>query len=594
MNAERLLAIYDRVADAPDAVNQLRRFVLDLAVRGKLVEQDPNDEPGSELLKRIEVQSSRLLKEGKIRMSKALPNVGADEKFMALPEGWVWTRLGIIGDWGSGSTPSRGNTKNYGGKVTWLKSGELNDHLLPKGSEETITPYALTAGTFRKNQSGDVLIAMYGATIGKLAILAEPAVTNQAVCGCTPFKGVFNRFLFLFLLSQRTKLRSSSEGGAQPNISKTKIVRTPFPLAPLREQCRIVEKVDELMALCDQLERTRNEREQTRDRLTKSSYARLTTSDTDETFQVSARFVANALPALTARADQIKQLRQTILDLAVRGKLVEQDPADEPAAELLKRIAAEKALLKQETCDSRIKPAADPANEGYPGPLPDTWKVQSFENLFLFIDYRGRTPPKTGRGIPLITAKNIRFGNLNREPREFIAQETFETWMTRGFPQLGDLFFTTEAPLANVCLNDIQEPFALAQRVICLQPYGEISTRYIMFAIMSDVMQTLIGEHSTGLTAKGIKAAKLKPLPIPLPPLAEQHRIVVRVDELMALCDRLETSLAVSDATRARLLESLLHEALTPVAAVDDLAHASPASIPPVNAEVAAEPLSSA
>ena len=164
------------------------------------------------------------------------------------------TRLGSIGDWGSGSTPPRGNLDLYGEGITWLKSGELNDNRHLAGSEETVSELAIATGSFRLNRPGDVLIAMYGATIGKVAILAEEAVTNQAVCGCTPFVDIFNQFLFLFLLSQRAQFHLASEGGAQPNISKAKILWTPFPLPPVAEQRRIVAKVDELMVLCGRLE----------------------------------------------------------------------------------------------------------------------------------------------------------------------------------------------------------------------------------------------------------------------------------------------------------------------------------------------------
>ena len=254
--------------------------------------------------------------------------------------------------------------------------------------------------------------------------------------------------------------------------------------------------------------------------------------------------------------DAVPRLRLFVLDLAVRGKLVEQDPAGEPASELLERIALGKATLKRETGDRRIKQVSDPQKDDYPVPLPVTWQVQCFGNLFLFIDYRGRTPPKTNNGIPLITAKNVRSGVLNREPREFINKATYSAWMTRGLPRIGDLFFTTEAPLGNVCQNDVEEPFALAQRVICLRPFGKINTRYLMFAIMSNVSQSLIREYSTGLTAKGIKSAKLKLLPIPIPPLEEQYRIAARIDELMVLCNQLNEARAKCRDTRIRLTKA--------------------------------------
>ena len=271
MNSERLLEVYEKISEVPDAIARLRRFVLDLAVRGKLVEQNTGDEPASQLLSRMSAQRSELERAKAIKKVK-LTGVSAPADL--IPANWIWTQLGSVGDWGSGSTPQRGNSEFYGGGLSWLKSGELGDNLNLAGSEETITEKAISKCSFRLNKPGDVLIAMYGATIGKLAILAEEAVTNQAVCGCTPFTGLLNRYLFLFLLANREAFHASSEGGAQPNISKVKIVNTAFPLPPTEEQHRIIAKVDELMALCDRLEEARKTREETRDKLT-AAVARL-------------------------------------------------------------------------------------------------------------------------------------------------------------------------------------------------------------------------------------------------------------------------------------------------------------------------------
>jgi len=231
----------------------LRKSILALAVQGKLGPQDPNDEPASELLVRIAAEQDRLVRERSIRRQETAPINESDQPF-TIPDTWVWTRLGQVGDWGSGSTPPRGNPELYGGGITWLKSGELNDKRSLAGSDETVSELALKTGSFRRNKVGDVLLAMYGATIGKVAMLTEPAVTNQAVCGCTPFSGLLNTYLFLYLVSQREQFHLSSEGGAQPNISKVKVVGYPVPLPPLAEQRRIVAKVDEMMALVDTLE----------------------------------------------------------------------------------------------------------------------------------------------------------------------------------------------------------------------------------------------------------------------------------------------------------------------------------------------------
>ncbi|NLW23297.1 MAG: restriction endonuclease subunit S [Tissierellia bacterium] len=237
-----------------EVINLTRNQVLQLAIQGKLVDQDPNDEPASVLLEKINKERDKLIKEGKIKKQKPLPEITEEEKPFEIPEGWEWVRLGDIGDWGAGATPKRSNPNYYeNGTIPWIKTGELNDGYI-KHSEEYITEEAIKETSVRMNKIGDVLIAMYGATIGKLGILEIEATTNQACCACTPFNGVFNRYLFYYLLSQRENLKNMSEGGAQPNISKEKIVNYIFPLPPLEEQKRIVKKVDSIMNMLDELE----------------------------------------------------------------------------------------------------------------------------------------------------------------------------------------------------------------------------------------------------------------------------------------------------------------------------------------------------
>ena len=246
----------------------LKKSILQEAVQGKLVPQNPDDEPASVLLERIRAEKQALIKTGKIKKDKhesaiitrdKIPyeiidgkkRCIADEVPFEIPEGWEWCRLGFIGEWGSGATPSRTNKEYYQGNIPWLKTGDLNDGIITNIPEK-ITELALKKTSVRLNPVGSVLIAMYGATIGKLGILAIPATTNQACCACKPII-INNKYLFYFLMSHKETFTKKAEGGAQPNISKEKIVSTLFPLPPLAEQKRIVEKIEELTQLCDKL-----------------------------------------------------------------------------------------------------------------------------------------------------------------------------------------------------------------------------------------------------------------------------------------------------------------------------------------------------
>lgn len=174
---------------------------------------------------------------------------------------------------------------------------------------------------------------------------------------------------------------------------------------------------------------------------------------------------------------------------------------------------------------------------------PDSWTVCALGDLFKFIDYRGKTPNKTSTGIPLITAKNIRDGFINREPREYIAIEDYNSWMTRGIPEIGDIVITTEAPLGNVALIDISEKFALAQRSICLQNQNKIISKFTHFALRSPEFQKKLTTNSTGTTVSGIKASTLKTLTIPIPPLKEQKVIADQLDDMLSKVELIKKSL---------------------------------------------------
>ena len=242
---------------------RLKKSVLQEAIQGKLVPQIAEEGTAHELLEQIKAEKQKLVKEGKLKKSALVSSVifrGDDNKYyeqigkkclditeqipFEIPNSWTWARMGQVGDWGAGSTPQRGNQDYYEGNILWLKTGELNNDIV-YDTEEKITQRAFQDCSLRMNKIGDVLIAMYGATIGKLAIVGKELTTNQACCGCTPYI-VYNWFLFYFLMASRDSFIKKGEGGAQPNISRVKLVEHLIPLPPLNEQKRIVKRIETL------------------------------------------------------------------------------------------------------------------------------------------------------------------------------------------------------------------------------------------------------------------------------------------------------------------------------------------------------------
>ena len=329
---------------------KLRQKILDLAIHGKLVPQDPNDEPASVLLERIRAEKELMIKEGKIKKSKKVSKSSDTPHYeqmpFEVPEGWVWTTLGNIGTWQAGGTPNRSNKEYYGGNIPWLKTGDLNDSFIIS-IPESITEEAVSKSSAKLNPKGSVLMAMYGATIGKLGILTFPAATNQACCACIQYDAVVQMYLFYYLMSQRSSFIEKGGGGAQPNISKEIIINTAIPVPPLSEQSRIVSQIDYWFSIIEKIE---------------SAKVNLKTC--------------------------IDQTKNKILTLAIHGKLVPQDSNDEPAIELLKRV----------------NPNFTPCDNAHYPQLPKSWCLVPLGDLCSLCDGRKRIEEY----LPYIDVKYLR------------------------------------------------------------------------------------------------------------------------------------------------------------------------------------------
>lgn len=542
------------LAGAPNGIKKLRELILDLAVRGKLVPQDANDEPASELLKRIAEEKARLVAEGKIKKQKPLAEIGEEERPFELPEQWAWVRLADLAYPQAGFAFKSGGFNTSGLGLPLIRIRDV-------GQSFSGTFYE---GEYRSEfvvESSDYLISMDG-QFRVATWQGDSALLNQRVSRLIFFgTESARRFIADSLQARLLELQGVKAYTTVDHLSGGQISEAVIAMPPIAEQHRIVAKVDELMALCDRLEARQADADSAHAQLMQALLGSLTQASDVADFAQSWQRLAEYFHTLFTTESSIDALKQTLLQLAVMGKLVAQDPSDEPASELLKRIAEEKErLISEEGLRTTARDDVPEAEHYFM--LHTGWASCRLGNLARFIDYRGRTPTKTSSGVPLITAKNVRPGFVSRDPQEFIADTDYLSWMTRGFPRVGDMLFTTEAPMGNVAIIDITERFALAQRVICFQLHELETGPFLKLALMSSGFQAQLSDAATGMTATGIKSSRLKEIPVPIPPLAEQHRIVAKVDELMALCDQLKARLNQARQVHEYLASALVEQAV--------------------------------
>ena len=428
-----------------------------------------------------------------------------------VPKGWEWTRMGNIGDWGAGATPTKSNPDYYGGNVLWLRTGELNNSVV-YDTEIKVTDKALKECSLRLNKVGDVMIAMYGATIGKVAIVGRELTTNQACCACTPF-GIYNYFLFYFLMGSQTDFVKKGEGGAQPNISREKLVSHLIPIPPIQEQYRIVEKIKTLLPLIDKY----NDVQIQQDKLN---------SEIED------------------------RLRKSILQEAIQGKLVSQIEGEGTAQELLEQIREEKQKLVKEGklnksalndsiifkgddnkyCEKIGKTVQCIEDENL-FEIPESWEWCKFQDIAN--SELGKTMNKAldkGDEVPYLCSINVYWdkidlANVKVAPFSITEKEKY-------LLQNGDLLICEGGEAGRCAIWSNDKTMYYQNALHRVRFYGNISSKFIQNIIRLYKTMGIIDKKSKGMTIKHFTKTALNSLYIPLPPVKEQQRIVAQIDKL--------------------------------------------------------------
>lgn len=569
MNATQLLAHFDCLAEAPNAVPRLRRFILDLAVRGKLVEQDAGDEPAVELLKRIRAERTRLVKAGKLKRSVEDAKADDSEPPFVLPLHWAWASLGEVAQYGISDKVDSNTSIPSSTWVLDLEDIEKDTSRLLNQVESEARPFSSTKTVFKQ---GDVLFGKLRPYLNKVIVADRDGVCTTEIIPIRGYCGLVPEFTKLVLRSPLTMATVDRlmYGMKMPRLGTADATSLSFPLPPLTEQHRIVAKVDELMVLCDHLEAAQQERERRRDRLAAASLQRLNQPATDaspEAQRDHARFHLHHLPRLTTRPEHIKAMRQTILNLAVRGLLVSQDATNEPAATLLNEIQYEKSQL--------FRLGAIPKNTSVAGkalltfPIPALWQVVRLGDVCNLITSgsRGWAEFYAKSGPKFLRAQNIRFGSLRLDDLACVNPPA-KSEGARTQVQAGDLLIViTGSGVTNPALLDraLGEAY-VSQHVALVRPSNVALSRWLLLCLMAGPSgRDELVERAYGAGKPGLNLDNIRSLNTPIPPLAEQHRIVSKVDELMALCDQLEAQLTTTQTDSRRLLEAVLEAALAPI-----------------------------
>lgn len=478
---------------------ELRASVVQQAIQGKLVEQRSDEGTGKELFQLIQAEKQALIKAGKIKKEKPVTEITEDEIPFDIPDGWKWVRVASItmlnpkndldDDVDAAFIPMPCVMDGFRNQHTFevKKWGEIKKGFTHFADGDIGVAKITPCFQNRKSVIFRNLVNGYGAGTTELTIIRAIGET------------VLREYLLWFFKSDyfiSNGVKSFTGTAGQQRIHKDYLATCLIPLPPLAEQKRIVAKLQGILPLIDRYEAAWNKLE-----------------------AFNKRFPGD--------------MQKSILQLAIQGKLVEQRPDEGTGEDLFKKLVPYHNGLKSGKSELNLS--------SMEFDIPESWTMVELNQLFNFVDYRGKTPAKISQGVFLITASNIRQGFMEYTRKEYISREEYEGRQSRGLTEKGDLLFTTEAPMGNAALCDLDE-CSCGQRIITFKEYTDntVLPALYMYFILSPAFQQQLLDNCTGTTAKGIKADKLKHFLLPLPPFAEQKRIVAKLEEILPLCDRLK------------------------------------------------------
>ncbi len=550
-------------------IQKLRDLILDLAVRGKLVPQDTNDEPASELLKRIQAEKAKLITEGKLKKEKLLAPISDNEKLFEIPMGWEWVRLGQIGRIFNGNSINENEKLD---KFTNRKTGYPFIATKDVGYGRDALEYQngvlipFDDNSFKIAHKGAVLICAEGGSAGK-----KVGITNQDICfgnklfanevwtEIEPFY-IFHFYQSVAFYSTFQKKMTGIIGG----ISLNEFISIPVAIPSFKEQRRIVAKVDELMSLCDQLEQQHSTATEAHEKLVEYLLGTLTQVQNAQDFNSQWLRIYSHFDTLFTTEASIDALKQTLLQLAVMGKLVPQELDDEPASELLKRIQVEKAKLITEGKLKKEKPLAPITDDEKPFELPEGWSYVRLRELATHLgDGLHGTPLYSENGeYHFINGNNLKEGKIviKSETKKIDIHE-YEKYK-KPLNQ-NTVLVSINGTLGAVGFYD-GEPIILGKSACYINLVsGKISKYFVKLLIDAPTFMKFALENATGMTIKNLGLKAINDLPIALPPLAEQHRIVSKVDELMTLCNQLKARIQQAGQHQRQLADVFVAHSLS-------------------------------